>query len=331
MESSDRLQHQRSLGQAGGGYGADYDSLVPTFQFKPGELPMHSPQNRDLALEVADLRETVFNDWIEAAKYQQLMYFRDAVPREDWPDSTIPAHTPYPLYSHIVASVHAEIPLLSEYTISPADKVRGSWRKDPQAFLDSELAGTGSIANPPPRSGTNGAYRWLFSSSFSIASAALSNDIGSTNRNYAVHAKLTSNGWRVAGRYGGQATRRYDEVISPGNKVYYYESYDRYSGPQTIYMGFEEANIPVLAFDGSTRFLNHNDFNNGWHSNNPGLDVEYKHTFEVDDVFDTSNTPRTTGLKLTCENTRWGLRGVDFGGEPVVDLEGAQSYLRRTN
>ncbi len=321
------MANLRSVGQTAIGYGADYDNLIPTFQYKPGELPQHSKQNRDLALAVAALNPNNYNNWVAAAKYQQMMYFRDAIPREDWPDSPIPNHTPFPLYSHIVANVHAEIPLPSSHNVSPGDRVRQAWLDDPKEFLDAELAGSGGHTFEPPAG--PGRFRWLFSSSFTITSAALSNDVGSPNQDYTVNAKLTSNGWRVAGRFGGQGTRRFEEVRSPSNKVFYYNPYDEFSGNQTIYMGFENANIPILAFDGSAQFIDAKNMNRGWHSNNPAFAnwENVTHNFEADPVFDTSNTPSTSRLPFRCENTRWGLRGVDFGGEPIIDTKGAQAYL----
>lgn len=323
------MANLRSVGQTAQGYGADYDNLIPTFQYEPGTLPQHSRQNRDLALQVAALTPTTQTNWNRAAALQQMMYFRDAFPRGDWPDQEISGHTPFPLYSHLVANVHAEIPLPSAHNVSPGDVVRQAWLDEPNDFLDAELAGTGGHTFAPPDAGGNGAFRWLFSSSFTITSAALSNDAGLANSAHQVNAKWQSNRWYTAGRFGNQGQRRFEDVRSASNKVFYYAPYDRFSGTETTYIGFDNANVPILTFDGGAQFIDAKEMNKGWHSNAPdfGNWENVSHQFNADPVFDTSNTPTTRQLPFRCENTRWGLQGVDFGGEPIVDVDRGVAFV----
>ncbi|MEL6497796.1 MAG: prepilin-type N-terminal cleavage/methylation domain-containing protein [Planctomycetota bacterium] len=322
----------RSMDQAAKTYGADYDSLIPTFQFKPGEVPGHSRQNRDLALRVAGLPNT-FQGKNEAARIQQIMYFRDAFPDADMPEDPIERHTPFPLYSHIVASRHAEIPMPAEYTVSPGDAARSDWVKNPQEFLDAELRGEGGHTFEPPDTG--GRFRWMFSSSFTITSAALSNDLGNgdNDENFNVNAMSTfSNRWTLAGKFGGQATRTFDDVRAPSNKVYYYGPYDYYSSNSSLHMGFDEANIPIVSFDGSAQFIDVEDINVGWHSNNPVFTGTARYIYVKQPAFDNNPGVGTSNPRriMRCQNTRFGLEGVDFGGESIIGEERAKAFVRKT-
>ncbi|MGP1272648.1 MAG: type II secretion system protein [Phycisphaerales bacterium] len=309
-------------------YGSEHKQRVPTFSFKAGELPNHSPQNRQLALAVAGLNPDAQGSHNLAATYQQIMIFRDLFPRDDWPNAPISGHIPYILYSHLVVNEYAGETLPTEYVISPADRVRGQWQREVNEFLDAWMdGGTGDYFPEPPGTGS-GRFRWAFSSSFQVATAALSGDIGRLSTEYQVNEKNSSNTYRTANRRGRPGDRRLDEVRSPSSKVHMYDNYDRYSSDKTIYMGFEEAKQPLLFFDGSCRTLRSGDANEGWRPNSPTFATP-GYQFIGDPVFDNSGTPTTPGMKFRFDQTRWGLQGIDYGGERVEDEAGVDAFLQR--
>ncbi|MEM8757466.1 MAG: hypothetical protein AAGF47_06770, partial [Planctomycetota bacterium] len=100
----------------------------------------------------------------------------------------------------------------------------------------------------------------------------------------------------------------------------------------------EEARQPLLFFDGSTRNERTSDANIGWRPNVPQAeeddDLMY-YDFNEDPVFDSSGTPDIprgdidNAPKYRFDQTRWGLRGIDYGGAPVLDINGVNAFLRR--
>ena len=320
----------RNSGSFAAAYGSEHKQRIPTFSFKAGELPNHTPQNRQLALDVASLNPDTQGANNVAATYQQIMIFRDLYPRDDWPDRPIAGHIPHILYNHLVVNEYAGEVLPTEYVISAADKVRGQWQRDIGECLDASLdGGTGDYDPAPPGTGA-GRFRWGFSSSFQVVTAALGNDIGRRSSVFQTFEKFQSDRYEVANRRGGTGTRTLDEVRSPGSKVYMYDNYDRYSGAKSIYMGFEDAKQPLLFFDGSTRVLRSGDANRGWRPNAPTF-LTPSSTFFADPVFDDSNTPTTSGMIYRYDSTRWGLQGIDYGGDPIIDESGVQAFLDRAN
>ncbi|MEM1071865.1 MAG: prepilin-type N-terminal cleavage/methylation domain-containing protein [Planctomycetota bacterium] len=328
------LQTSSNLRQSGlfaAAYGADFRQRIPTFNFKPGELPAHSPQNRDLALSVANLPVDGPNAWSRVANFQQLMIFRDLFPRADWPNSPIANHIPHILYSHLIVNEYAGELLPTEYVVSAGDNVRGTWQREANEFLDAWIdGGTGDYTPEPPGVGA-GRFRWVFSSSFQVVTAALGNDLGAQNGLFRTFSKESSNTYQNAGRRARQGERRLDEVISPSSKVYMYDNYDRFNSKNTIYMGFEEAKQPLLFFDGSTANLRSGDANVGL---NPNQITSRLTTFDFneDPVFDNSGlTNADVGqLTLRYDSTRWGLQGVDYFGEPVQNEDGLDSWVAKT-
>ncbi len=326
------LSNLRQQGIAHAAYGADNDNLIATFQAKPGQLPQHSSENRDLALTIKGLAG---NQTTRAAALQQMMIFRDLYPRADWPDTEIQGHTPFPLYSHIVLQAYDDGRLPDPSIICPNDRPRQAWQSDVDEFLDVYIPGDdGFNPAPPATANGQGRFRWVFSSSYQIIAAALSNDIGgpppanNPPNPFQTYEKSQSNRYAAAGERGGTATRRFDEVRSPGSKVLLHEAYDRHSDKVTIYMGFENARIPSLLFDGSAENLAVRDANIGWRPNNPTFPTP-SHAFNPDPVFDTSNTPFTNRLPFRFDQTAWGLEGNDIRGQRITDERRAQAFLDR--
>ncbi|MEO1585187.1 MAG: type II secretion system protein [Planctomycetota bacterium] len=326
-------------------YAADNDDLFPTFQAKPGEVPQASPQNRSLAQQTLSLNP---NDINGAAAIQQMMIFRDLYPNAGWPEGPIPGHNPFVLYSHLITQAYSETSLPDESVVSPADRVRSAWQRDANEFLDSFLPGGDESypirppadppnANPP----TNAPYRWLFSSSYQIVMCAISADIGGPvgqngftsggiPKPFRTFEKQSSQGYSGAGFRAKVGERRFGEVRSPSSKVVMYENYDRYSGQSTRYMGFEDARVPVALFDGSARNVSVRDSNLGGRPNNPAFGAIQgqvaSYNFIPDPVFDDSNAPGQRCL-FRFDQTRWGLQGIDFGGEPLGDFARGQAFI----
>ncbi|MEL7484498.1 MAG: hypothetical protein AAFN41_09100, partial [Planctomycetota bacterium] len=266
-----------------------------------------------------------------AAALQQMMIFRDLYPRADWPEREIANHTPFPLYSHLPLQAYSEGKLPDASIICPNDQPRNTWQSDVDEFLDIYIPGQDGFSPAPPGTG-EGRFRWAFSTSYQIVPSALSNDLGTppggTVGPFKVLEKTTSNGYFPAGVRGGTGTRQFSDVRSPGSKVVLHETYDRHSERVTIYMGFENAKIPSLLFDGSAENVAIRNANTGWRPNNPTF-PEPKHQFVADPVFDTSNTRSTSGVPFSIDQTAWGLQGNDIRGDRVTEEERARDFLEK--
>ncbi|MEO1715882.1 MAG: prepilin-type N-terminal cleavage/methylation domain-containing protein [Planctomycetota bacterium] len=328
------LSNLRQQGIPHAAYGADHKNLIPTFQAKPGQRPQHSKQNADLAQQIVDLapdpgQQIQPRDVVEAAAIQQMMIFRDLRPRDDWPNDPIPNHTPFPLYSHLPLQAYAEGLLPDASIISPNDQPRQAWQSDIDEFLDVYIDGGGGFTPEPPDGA--GQFRWAFSTSYQIVPSALSYDIGGPpggRGRFSVIEKSSSRNYISAGIGGRQGQRRFDEVRSPGSKVLLHEAYDRYSDKVTIYVGFEEASVPSLLFDGSAESIDVKNTNAGWRPNAPAFATP-SYQFEADPVFDTSNTPTTRGLQFNLDQTAWGLQGNDIRGQRITDERRAEAWLQK--
>ncbi|MCA9274017.1 MAG: prepilin-type N-terminal cleavage/methylation domain-containing protein [Phycisphaerales bacterium] len=322
------LNNLRQHGIASASYGAENNDRAFTFSWKPGQVPQTT--NTALAQACANLGGgTGYN---QAAVLQQLdivsRRYKDA--RLSPEPGTAPAnHTPYILYNHLVINDHIGERLPSEMVISPSDKARNYWQKNIDEYLDDPR----NSPYRPPSTATNfkDLWRWAFSSSYQIGTSHFSPDVGSPDTRdqwpYTAQRQATSQfeytlpqDPNVLGR------RRLSEVAYPSNKVLMYDSYDRTSFQEDQYFGFETSKVPVLFYDGHSDNKATKDSNYGTWPNRPSWGAtepdqpraiyQYKTTYSWWEP----RGAKPAGIPLYFDQTRWGLQGIDFGGDPVVKL-----------
>lgn len=330
------LNNQRQQGVASASYGAENDARAYSFSWKAGQVPQ--TPNTDLALACAALNPNAQDADTRAAVYQQL----DIVTRLYKHDRLTPTvgtaptgHTPFVLYNHLVINDHIGEQLPSEMVISPGDKARSTWQEDMNGYLDDPMGGNGFR---PPSGATSfrDLWRWGFSSSYSTISAHYSPDYGNLNDSdqwpRTVGRAATSNRYIMPNKKNVLGRRSLDDVTYPGQKVLLYETYQRFTGPEQ-YFAFEDSQVPVLFYDGHADNKNVKDSNYGFEPNKPGKGA--------DDPFDRLKTdlynytpvrwwdpPGSTVTLVPSyfDQTRMGLQGVDFGGDPVTN-EGLMSLV----
>ncbi|MFI4872182.1 MAG: type II secretion system protein [Phycisphaerales bacterium JB061] len=319
------LNNLRQHGVASASYGAENNSRAFTFSWKPGQVPQTT--NTDLARACANLGGGT--GYTQAAVLQQLdivtRRFSDSrLPPEP---STAPAnHTPYILYNHLVINDHIGEQLPSEMVVSPSDKARNHWQKNMDEYLDDPR----NNVYRPPSSQTNfrDLWRWAFSSSYQIGTSHFSPDVGNNRAgdrwpSTAQRVGSSQNEYQMPQDPNVLGRRKLEDVAYPSNKVLMYDAYDRTSFQEDQYFAFETSQVPVLFYDGHSDSKKTADSNYGVWPNNPGFGAdrpdEPAATYQYTPIpwWDPPGAPAGR-VPLYYDQTRWGLQGIDFGGDPVV-------------
>jgi prepilin-type N-terminal cleavage/methylation domain-containing protein len=111
---------------------------------------------------------------------------------------------------------------------------------------------------------------------------------------------------------------RIDEIAFPSQKVVYFDLFDRHSAKRPLFHAYPEAFQPLSFGDGSVRVKRTRDANRGWNPGNPtnlaAYTVYFYRQMQFDDPPPKSGTAVGDVVEGKYRWTRWGLRGVDFGG-----------------
>ncbi len=279
----------RWMAGASSNYAADNADRFWSFSWQPGEtytfkssvitMP-HSP--------------------VTAAAYQAI----DILYRVGGRDLPVPiSWIPHPLYNHLplMDYVGGELPNFS--FISPADKYRLAWVRDPEAFARGEFL----PFQPQPRTGHS--ERWLYTSSYLTPAAWWDFDNalyqGDSQRQYIIPS---------VARLGGALMT---DVAFPSQKVMVHDQEQRERGAEPLYCIEEAARAPVLMADGSAGAPATADSNPGWHPAQKTLASPMRFRY---DAFAWEAPPSTDPVLITGHYrwTRGGIAGRDFGG-PEID------------
>ena len=319
------LNNQRQQGVATASYGAENDNRAYSFSWKPGEVPQTT--NTVLAQACANLNPANAGAHTTAAVFQQL----DIVSRRythskltPTPSTAPTNHTPYVLYNHLVINDHIGEQLPSEMVISPGDKARVYWQKNMDEYMDDPRLAT----YRPPSTATafRDLWRWAFSSSYTTISAHYSPDVGNSAGGdqwpYTVERAANNSTYRMPTQPNVLGRRRLDEVAFPANKVLLYEEYQRFKG-QEQYFAFEDSEVPALFYDGHADNVKTKESNYGFQPNRPGFganqpqEQSFLYYYSPIRWWDPAGAERTQ-VPVYFDQTRWGLQGIDFGGDPVA-------------
>lgn len=327
------LNNQRQQGVATASYGAENNSRAYTFSWKPGQVPQTT--NTTLAQSCGNLNPAAAGTHARAAVLQQLDIVSRRFAHERLapiPANAPPNHTPYVLYNHLVINDHIGEKLPSEMVISPGDKARNYWQKNIQEYI----ADPRNNAFRPPSTETSfiQLWRWAFSSSYVTISAHYSPDVGGNPlRGYpnTVQRAANNSQFMMPTQPNVLGRRKLEDVSFPSKKVLLYEEYQRFKGKEQ-YFAFEDSEVPALFYDGHADSVNVKESNFGFEPNMPSSGAN--------DPDEPSFTYRYIPLRwwdpvgaqpadvpVYFDQTRWGLQGVDFGGDPVAK-EGQSSQIR---
>lgn len=275
-------------------YAADFEDGMWGLSWKAGVV---YPFGGGTAIESTDLRAN-------AMQAIDLLHRRAGRPDMQIPSSWYTAA----MYSHLplLDYLDRDAPDLS--FVSPGDKHRLNWTKDPQNLHDE------GFWLPYQEEPTVDAKRWPYSSSFQTPPAIVSAPVqgsdavsqGSEHRHYNTPGAATFQGCSLA------------SVVYPAQKVLVHESSSWYTGGEFRYYADPRASVNVLAVDGSARLLPTAGTNHGWR---PGYPTSSGHTLFNYHARVWEGPPLPAGESRMIGRyrfTRGGLAGRDFGG-PEVD------------
>jgi len=311
------LRNLHEIGQAGAGYGLDNQDAIFSLNWQPGVLP--DTQWDDLALFVASLPDDA-SFASEAASAQQTAIVRDLTGRGTLERPQ--RHIPFILYNHLVLGDRVGAGLPNKRFISPADSARLEWAKNHETFVSD-----------PPKSApqfvqdgaVDGQWRWPYGSSYIPTHSAYSPDIGLVNGLPRTLQKPNGGGHNTYivqdVPFGGRALT---EVSFPAHKVWMHDPVARHFGPQT-YHAYENATAVQLFFDGSVSANATANANLAFFPNAPtvgspcGPQIFPTQTYTPDTNYEpvTQSGNASDVVNVHYEQTRSGLQGIDFNGDPV--------------
>lgn len=225
-------------------------------------------------------------------------------------------------YSHLVLLDYLTDRQPEPIAASPFDKNQIEWQTDPLAYLEP-ASGFPYADGMPSESGYDTGdwtqraivQLWPFASSYQMVPAAWNSDGINGSPTYvpidSTPHLFTSNGGVQLGR------RKMTQVAHPSGKVMMFEEFDRFSDPNGLYFAYPEAKVNLAFFDGSVRQENSADANPGWNPAAPTTPWLQKYV-----PLDTFPEPKGGLGEQTryCTRFRWtryGLQGIDFGGQDV--------------
>ena len=163
--------------------------------------------------------------------------------------------------------------------------------------------------------------RWPFASTYQMVPAAWNSDGAPGQLTYAPVENTPHLFEPVGSGNANQQTplggRKLLHVAHPAGKVMMFEEFDRFTNRDGLYFAYPEARCNLAFFDGSVRNEQTSDANPGWNPGNPNVDWQQRYV-----PIDTFPLPKS-GLGETatyCQRYRWtrfGLRGIDYGGQDI--------------
>jgi len=304
------ISNQKQFGVATGSYAADYTNRIFSFTWKGGEIYQMADQNGDV------VPTQMPPDDVGAGKMQAIDIMRrraDRVGPKGMP--FIPNWIPHVYYTHLVIQDYLASRLPEKMVICPEDGFRENWQIDPVEKFDT---GFWLPLQPEPQPIFR---RWPYSASYQTGPASydrLQSDLSPGVATSRIQQFTTHSVFSVP-----QSCRvgdlRLDAVAFTSNKVHMHDSHQRHFSNERPYFGLEECRQPLLFFDGSVSIRVTADANPGWRPWTPNQPC---HFFKYDPQqyeYEEQNTQ--AGYDVVKGYYRWtrgGLKGVDFGGKPLL-------------
>ena len=289
------LGNLKQFGFAAGTYSADYQDRIYAFTWNTQRHADQFKQDTSATYSVGTPVDAA------AAQATDIIRFRAARPDFEQPDNWIP----HILYTHLVVNDYLAQQLPERMVVSPADAKRLNWQENPKELFDTGYWGeTGQ-----PTGGGNDDKRWPYSSSYQAVPASFDNvrnNPGDRVRQGATHRGYGTNGNTKLG------DNKITAVDAPSQKVFMYDSVDRYSKEEKFY-GFPDASSLMLMFDFSASQRLTDDSNLGWFPYAPTVDRPTTFTYDPD-PWEPQFRADTAGVVGYYRWTRGGLKGIDFGG-----------------
>ncbi|MEM9064657.1 MAG: prepilin-type N-terminal cleavage/methylation domain-containing protein [Planctomycetota bacterium] len=336
--------NMKQINTAGSTWATSNDDEIWTFNWKAGENAND---------EFADFFEPIpENDSDLTAAARQAIWIlktisadtNDALfdePADNW--------IPHVIYSHLVLLPFMSNKVPEEALIDPGDYVLKDYADNYSDWWETSVYRPDWGRRLPSNTalslgGFRSSYRTVIAHYDKMQSIPLTGDrreqriYASTSSGYIVElgqeSEFSDYGDDFASNpLGPQAT---SNVSFPSQKVMLHDSYQRHAGREILWFGYPDAKVPVTMYDGSVSVRQTGDSNRGWNpwDGSLGNITVFEHPFygglkpnspnrrtfqgsEVDDV------------EVWYDQTYSGLKGVDFGGEPVFFERGSAKQYRQ--
>ncbi|MEM9372994.1 MAG: prepilin-type N-terminal cleavage/methylation domain-containing protein [Planctomycetota bacterium] len=322
----------RQLALGANSYAADNNDRIFTFSWRggaqPGVTPL-TPFSYDISCPNDPPQVELARDTLDGADLQFVEIMRRVTGRCGDDDfAPFGQRLWHRRWSHVALLDYLTSTQPEPIAASPFDKNQLDWAADQTNFdggstvpyangnpTDEIYDQDGNWDNPQVRN------KWAFASSYQTVPAAWNTD-GIGTITYAPtdttpHLFGLSNpvGATRPERLVQLGNRRFAQVAFPAGKVLQFEEFDRLSNRQGLPWMYPEAQCNLSFFDGSVRRLPSAEANPGWNPAQPGDD--WVQVYRALDTFPTGTNPAGTEFCQRYRWTRYGLRGVDYGGKEI--------------
>ena len=276
----------RTISGAFAMYGPDNQDRVLGFSWRAGTTPSQFP---DLKTAVSNLDAAV----CQAADIARRRTGSTTLPR-------IAGWMPHVQAWNFVVADYLNLPLPSKMFISPGDDLR-----------------TAQAADPANWAGDTTLYRSALGTSYEVTAAAWGGPDSGSN---AVSQDGQSFNLFLVPSGAFASTHLLSEVAFPGQKALLFDRYQWYYGPRQGFFMYDEARVPVAAFDGSVQVRRGGNCNPGWKPSSPPVPsptiVRYDATASTGLPLPLTN-PSGDLVRGRLRFTRGALAGRDFDGPEV--------------
>lgn len=310
--------NMRQLSTAASNYASDNKEQIFSYSWRGGEvytLPSGQVRMPDNDQEAAadQNQEILMRVTGRISGITKIQNFRDRLPHRR--------------FSHLVLLDFLTDTQPEPIAASPLDRNLIVWQENPLEFgpgsgvpyqdstFPSDYDDDPNWIKPAVR------QRWAFASTYQMVPAAWNTDGTLGQLTYAPSETsphlFKSLGDANQGEEPQLGKRKLREVAHPAGKVMMFEEFDRFSNRDGLYFAYPQARCNLAFFDGSVRNEQTSDANAGWNPEFPAMDWQQAYV-----PIDTFPIPRS-GLGETatyCQRYRWtrfGLRGVDYGGQDI--------------
>jgi len=228
---------------------------------------------------------------------------------------------PHRRYSHLVLLDFLTDVQPEPIAASPFDRNLIGWQENPLEYnsgsgvpyADDPGPGYDDDANWPLAAVRQ---RWPFASTYQMVPAAWNTDgiAGSPTYNPVPDTPHLMTG----GNNVPLGRRKFTQVAHPSGKVMMFEEFDRFSDKDGLYFAYPESKCNLAFFDGSVRNESTAEANAGWRPSTPG--ENWLQIYKPLDTFPLPKDGLENNTTRYCQRYRWtryGLQGIDYGGQDV--------------
>ncbi len=278
------------------GYATDFRDAQSAYSWQPGNYRTEFP----------DLYHT---DGNTTPGMQSTDIIRRLTGRHNFP----PMEDRYPhrRYTHLVLMDYRGEPLPDQIASCSEDKYLLDWQLDPLEFSPVPISPEGSEAWE---------MMWPYSSTYQIIPFAWAPDTkGGMPGQRTVEPAPGSHNFYNPARMMPLGGRKITEVAFPANKVAWFEFHDRHTKSIGIFHAYKEAKSSVLFYDGHVKAESTAESNEGGRPNQPRLPQPMTYKYQPDLTWEPPTLSGESGDDVIGHYkwTRYGLKGVDFGGEEI--------------